>query len=79
MKSTLLATLAGVGLIVGTGRGAIAQMPQHMDESSGSTAPTEVFRSIEQPLAIKAGVTLGGVALIGAELWWFLFSKPKSQ
>lgn len=37
----------------------------------------EQFRQIEQPLSLKIGVTIGGLALIGLELWWFLFSKTK--
>jgi len=32
------------------------------------------FRTIEQPLPVKLGVTLVGLGLIGAELWWFLLS-----
>ena len=47
---------------------AFAQMP---DQTT--------FRRIEQPISLKIGVTLGGLALIGTELWWFLFSKTKSQ
>jgi len=35
-----------------------------------SAAP--LWRSIEQPLALKALVTTIGVALIAWELWWFL-------
>lgn len=35
------------------------------------------FRSIEQPMDLKIAVTIGGLALIGLELWWFLFSKTK--
>lgn len=52
-----------------------AQMPMEQP-----TAGTEAqFQRIEQPLALKAGVTGGGIALIGLELWWFLFSKTKVQ
>ncbi|MBD1937472.1 cupredoxin domain-containing protein [Microcoleus sp. FACHB-68] len=40
---------------------------------------TARFQAIEQPLAAKAGVTLGGLGLIGLELWWFVFSKSKSR
>jgi len=44
------------------------------------TSGTETqFRRIEQPLALKMAVTLGGATLIGLELWWFLFSKTKAQ
>ncbi|MBE9010267.1 hypothetical protein IQ250_08620 [Pseudanabaenaceae cyanobacterium LEGE 13415] len=37
------------------------------------------FHRIEQPIRNKAIVTLGGLGLIGLELWWFLLSKPKSR
>ncbi len=40
---------------------------------------TNQFRQVEQPFALKLGVTLGGIALIGAEVWWFLFKKNKVQ
>lgn len=36
------------------------------------------FRRIEQPLGLKAAVALGGIGLIGLELWWFIFSKSKA-
>ncbi len=34
--------------------------------------------AIDQPLGLKVGVTIGGIALIGLELWWFLFSKSSA-
>ena len=37
------------------------------------------FSRIEKPLGLKFLVTLGGLGLIGAEIWWFLFSKMKPQ
>jgi plastocyanin domain-containing protein len=37
----------------------------------------EPFQRIEQPLANRAIVTIGGIGLIGLELWWF--SKPHSR
>ncbi|WP_017658805.1 cupredoxin domain-containing protein [Baaleninema simplex] len=45
------------------------------------TAPSHEnsFRTIEQPLPVKVGVTLGGIALIGLELWWFLGSKTQAR
>lgn len=55
---------------------AIAQM------SHAGTQPVEpsgTFQQIEQPLWVKAAVTTGGLGLIGLELWWFLFSKPKAR
>ena len=39
---------------------------------------TSQFQKIEQPLSLKLAVALGGLGLIGAELWWFMFSKSKS-
>ncbi len=39
---------------------------------------TGQFQPIEQPLRNKIIVTVGGLGLIGLELWWFLLSKPKS-
>jgi plastocyanin domain-containing protein len=54
-----------------------AQMIHEM--SSPGAQPVGQFRRIEQPLANKVAVTLGGLGLIGLELWWFLLSKPKSR
>ncbi len=67
----ILGHLAGLSLLLGAAS-ASAQMP--MDQS---TSPSE-FQRIDQPIAVKAGVAIGGLALIGLELWWFL-SKPKAQ
>ncbi|GEM_PF-5472799 len=36
------------------------------------------LRPIPQPLALKAGVTLGGLLLMGGNLWWFLGSKRQT-
>lgn len=73
-KATFLGTLAGLGFLLGAISGALAaEMPTE------PTAQNTQFRRIEQPLGNKLGVTLGGIGLIGLELWWFLLSKPKSQ
>lgn len=73
MLRKILGSLAGLGLLLGiTSNVALAQMPT---SSSNETQ----FRSIEQPLGLKVGVTVGGIALIGLELWWFLLSKPQFQ
>ena len=47
--------------------------------SPAQVKSTSKFSRIEQPLSLKLLVTLGGLGLIGAEGWWFLFSKTKSQ
>ena len=73
-KATFFGTLAGLGFLLGAISGALAtEMPTEL------AAQNTQFRRIEQPLRNKLGVTLGGLGLIGLELWWFLLNKPKSQ
>jgi plastocyanin domain-containing protein len=74
-KVTFFGTLAGFGFLLGVISGTIAaEMP-----TEHSTPKTTQFQRIEQPLINKISVSLGGLGLIGLELWWFLLSKPKSQ
>jgi plastocyanin domain-containing protein len=55
-------------------------LPMGMGESQiQHSSPNRSFRQIEQPLPIKVGVILGGMTLIGAELWWFLGRKQQQQ
>ncbi len=69
-KKYLIGTLVSFSLLFGANSSpATAQMPEQ----------TTQFRRIEQPIGLKIGVTLGGLALIGTELWWFILSKTKSQ
>lgn len=76
MKQTnlniILGALAGMSLVTATGVAAAPNHPMHLPKS-------EQFQRIEQPLSDRIVVTLGGLGLIGLELWWFLFSKPKAQ
>ena len=72
-KNKVLGSLISLGLLMGIASGATAtemEMPANQ---------TNQFRRIEQPFGLKLGVTLGGAALIGAEVWWFLFKKRKVQ
>jgi plastocyanin domain-containing protein len=76
-RSTIFGGITILGIVLGTTSGTTwAQMShqgmQPLDQ------PKE-FQAIDQPLWVKGAVTAGGVGLIGLELWWFLFSKPKSQ
>lgn len=82
MKKTIFwGTLAGFGFLLGALSGAIAaEMPKHsMESMPQSSENAGQFQRIDQPLGNKVAVTLGGLGLIGLELWWFLFSKPKSR
>ncbi|MEB3881938.1 hypothetical protein [Lyngbya sp. CCY1209] len=55
--------------------GAIASLPAEAMPEKSHGGEFGQFSKIEQPLAVKLGVTLGGVALIGFELWWFMFES----
>ncbi|MBD2744898.1 cupredoxin domain-containing protein [Coleofasciculus sp. FACHB-1120] len=50
-------------------------------KATSAEAPmaTNQVSQIEQPFELKLGITLGGLALIGLELWWFLVSKTQAQ
>lgn len=73
MKSNqvIFTGLLSFGLILGTVQVSQAQMDM--------TQSDQKFSRIEQPLSLKILVTLGGLGLIGAEVWWFLFSQTKSR
>jgi plastocyanin domain-containing protein len=77
-KHWIASSLAGFGLLLGVSSTAVAQMSPHQMQPS-KTEQTDSFRRIDQPLWLKGAVTTGGIGLIGAELWWFLFSKSKSR
>jgi plastocyanin domain-containing protein len=67
-----------IGILIGlTPSGAIAKSLREHNQSI-PTIQTKEFQRIEQPLSNKILVTVGGLSLIGLELWWFLLSKPKS-
>jgi plastocyanin domain-containing protein len=55
--------------------GAIASLPVEAMPKESHGGEFGQFSKIEQPLAVKLGVTLGGIALIGFELWWFMFGE----
>jgi plastocyanin domain-containing protein len=72
-KKLVANTIVSFSIILGSvSSNAFAQMSHQINEPQGK------FSRIEQPLSNKIMVTVGGLGLIGLELWWFLFSKPKS-
>lgn len=78
-KILFFGTLIGLGFLLGITSGVLAtETPIEHDMKSQSTELTQ-FQHIDQPLSNKVVVTLGGLGLVGLELWWFLLSKPKSQ
>ncbi len=79
-KATFFGTLIGIGFLIGAISGAIAseEMTDNHNMQTETAKPTQ-FKVIDQPLTNKILVTVVGAGLIGAELWWFLLSKPKSK
>lgn len=78
-KRAIVGSIASLGLVLGMASGrAVAQMP-HEGMQPSDTEQTSQFQRIQQPLWLKSAVTIGGLGLIGLELWWFLLSKPRSQ
>lgn len=75
----IVGSLAGLGLLLAlTPNSALAPRDMKVEPSSPGEQ-TSQFQKIEQPIGLKLAVALGGLGLIGAELWWFMFSKTKSQ
>jgi len=66
--------VAMVGVVSGSPGADVMSLPTEQ-----SVANTTQFQQIQQPLGNRIVVTIGGLGLIGLELWWFLFYKPKSQ
>ncbi|MBW4536376.1 MAG: cupredoxin domain-containing protein [Pleurocapsa minor HA4230-MV1] len=79
VREAIASGIVGLGMVLGIASGkAVAQMPHNMNEMQPSQREqTGQFQPIEQPLSNKIIVTVGGLGLIGLELWWFLLSKPK--
>jgi plastocyanin domain-containing protein len=70
-RKMMIGSLAGLGFWLSLTAGvAVAQMPDKPSKQA------DQFRRIEQPLELRVAVTMGGLALINLELWWFL-SKQK--
>ncbi|MBW4490098.1 MAG: cupredoxin domain-containing protein [Trichocoleus desertorum ATA4-8-CV12] len=77
--TAIMGAIASLSILLGTpAGGGIAQVP-HAETQHSATSPTAQFRRIAQPLWLKGAVTVGGLSLVGLELWWFLLSKPKAR
>ncbi|MBD2446948.1 cupredoxin domain-containing protein [Nostoc sp. FACHB-152] len=74
-RTALIGSIASLGILFAIASGEAATQTSHETHS----VQTNQFQRIDQPLERKVAVTLGGLGLIGLELWWFLLSKSKSQ
>lgn len=73
LHNKIWSSITTLGLLLAIPSGIqAAEMPMH-------NPSTTQFRRIEQPLPLRLAVTLGGLGLIGLELWWFLLSKTPAQ
>ena len=76
----IVGSLIGLGFLLAlTTDCALAQKKLAVKTPASAVEQTSQFQKIEQPLSLKLMVALGGLGLIGAELWWFMFNKTKSQ
>ena len=73
IRKVVIGIVGSVGLLFGVPSNTAAQMTHETH-----TVRSE-FQQIEQPLWVKGAVTVGGLGLIGLEIWWFLLSQAKSQ
>lgn len=79
-KNKIVSSLAGLGFILAlTINSALAQNHKKVEMPASAAEQTSQFQKIEQPIGLKVAIALGGLSLIGAELWWFMFSQTKSQ
>lgn len=77
-RNKIVSSLAGLGFILAlTINSALAQNHQKVEMPASAGEQTSQFQKIEQPIGLKLAVALGGLGLIGAELWWFMFSQKK--
>lgn len=75
-KQLVLISLIGLGLLTGLTFHTLASTNM---QSARSPDHNSTAQTIQQPFWTKAAVTGVGISLIGLELWWFLWGKPKSR
>ena len=78
-KSKIYGSLLGLGFFLALIPNVTLAQEMEVEMPASEGEQTSQFQKIEQPISLKLAVALGGLGLIGAELWWFMFSKTKSQ
>lgn len=79
IKSKKVISLIGLGFLLALTPDMASAQKMEVEMPVSEREQTSQFQKIEQPLSLKLAVAVGGLGLIGAELWWFMFSKTKSQ
>ena len=74
-QTKLHRNLLGLGLLLILLTNSVSAETKLEGKMPISLGETSQFQKIEQPTSLKLMVALGGLGLISAELWWFLFSK----
>ena len=70
VKSQIWSSIISLSLFFGASGSIASEMPVTQGDR---------FQRIEQPFPLKLAVTVGGLSLIGLELWWFIFSQNVSK
>lgn len=75
-RNKLINSLAGLGFfLASTTNSVLVEKAIEVETTAAKSEQVSQFPKIEQPLSLKLTVALGGLGLIGAELWWFILSK----
>ena len=78
-KNRIIGSLAGLGFLLALSPNIVLAQEMEVEMPAEAGEQTSQFQKIEQPLSLKLAVAVGGLGLIGTQLWWFMFSKAKSQ
>ena len=74
----MVGSLAGLGFLLALTPNIALAQEMEVEMPAEASEQTSQFQKIEQPLSLKLAIAVGGLGLIGAQLWWFVFSKTKS-
>ena len=78
-KNKIIGSLASWGFFLALTSNVVLAQKMTAEIPVSADRQISQFPKIEQPLSLKLAVALGGLGLISAELWWFVFSKDSSK